>query len=353
MRFNTNIDWVLLASYFAGECSPEERAVIVSRVAHDAQFAAAFAQAEKAWLATGKPTVGVDKLQAWVAIDEKILVQNHTHQSLRLIRRDRAAAVRLASKKKRSVTSHWALVAAFFVVAMTSLYLWYDFDAKETTLPEVAVFKTTSGQRATITLPDGSEALLNAESQIQILTGRTDSTRVIALEGEAFFSVVSDPSRPFYVRAGEAEVRVVGTSFNVSAYPEQDDVKVLVTEGHVQLRKHGNAHDVLSLLQHDLGVLPAEGELSRTRVIDVEKMLAWKHGAMVFEHASFDEVARTLERWFGLEIHLADPDIANRHLSTSFEEPTPNQVISIIASTLSLDYTIEENTVTFFAPVRP
>ena len=140
-------------------------------------------------------------------------------------------------KKINRRSSTWAIPSLVLVFVLVGFYFFSDVQPVEPLTPELATFKTTAGQRATVTLPDGSEAFLNAESEIQVLTSPSDPIRVIKLEGEAFFSVISDPTRPFYVKAGEAEVKVVGTSFSVSAYPEKEEVKVLVTEGKVRLSK--------------------------------------------------------------------------------------------------------------------
>jgi len=353
MRFDTNIDWVQLARYFSGEATPEERAVMESRIDSDSQYREAFEHAKKVWHASKNPTVGVDTKHAWDLINAEIEHQEHLKKTLKFIKRDRGAAPRHTSRKIKRRSSTWAIPSLLLVLVLASVYFFSDGQSVEPPSPELATFKTTAGQRATVTLPDGSEALLNAESQIQVLTSPSDPTRVIKLEGEAYFSVISDPTRPFYVKAGEAEVKVVGTSFSVSAYPEKNAVHVLVTEGKVRLSKNGVRADSMLLIKNDMGVLASHGVPVRTQDVPVEKLLAWREGILFFEHTPFTEVARTLERWFDLEISLSDPEIANRHLSSSFEDPTPNSVISVIAKTLNLDYSIQENTVTFFIPEGP
>lgn len=353
MRFDTNIDWVQLARYFSGEVSPEERAVMESRIDSDTQYREAFEHAKKVWDASKNPTMGVDTQHAWHLIDAEIEHQEHLKKTLKFIKRDRNAAARHTSKKIHRPSSTWGIPSLLIVLVLFGVYFFSTSQSVAPPSPELATFKTTAGQRAAVTLPDGSEALLNAESQIQVLTSPSDPVRILKLEGEAYFSVVSDPTRPFFVHAGEAEVKVVGTSFGVSAYPEQDEVQILVTEGKVRLSKNGAHADSMMLIKNDMGVLSSEGLPIRTRGVPVEKLLAWREGTLVFEHTDFTEVARTLERWFDLEIHISDQEIANRHLSSSFEDPTPNHVISVIAKTLSLDYSIQENTVSFFIPEGP
>ena len=350
MRFDTNIDWVQLARYFSGEVSPEERAVMESRIDSDTQYREAFEHAKKVWDVSKNSTMGVDTHHAWHLVNAEIEQQGYLKQPLKLIKQDRSAA-RHTSNKRRSST--WAIPSLLFALLLVGVYFFSDGQSGEPPSPELATFKTTAGQRATITLPDGSEALLNAESEIQVLTSPSDPLRVIKLKGEAFFSVISDPTRPFYVQAGEAEVKVIGTSFSVSAYPENEEVKVLVAEGKVRLSKSDAQADSMLLIKNDMGVLASEGVPVRTRDVPVEKLLAWREGILLFEHTPFTEVARTLERWFDLEISLSDAEIANRHLTSSFEDPIPNSVISVIAKTLSLDYSIQENTVTFFIPEGP
>lgn len=353
MIFDSNIDWAQLARYLSDESTPEEKAIIEARLSSDDAFREVYEQADHVWRATNKPAEGIDRTRAWRIVHEKIRQNERDREALRLVQNDRRKEDRRARRPENTLRpTSWSYVLLAFVVLFGGIFLLERNASSPPEHAETPVFRTTAGQRASITLPDGSQAILNAKSRLQILSDTGDAERLVEVDGEAFFSVERDPARPFIVRIGEAEVRVLGTSFNVSAYPEQSEVQVAVTEGEVRLQGRGHENEAVVLLANDVGRLPEDGPASRIDGVSLENLLAWKDGHLVFENTRFDQVALTLERWFNLDVVLGDARIANRHLTASFEKPVPNQVVAIIARTLELEYSIEDSTVTFSSPRR-
>ena len=344
-----NIDWRLVARYLSGECSPEEKAVIDARLAQDSAYREVFLEARDAWEVTRWPDEGIDQERAWKTLLKKIEHRDDPPISLKLVRQnvqaDRRGDVHVSDVAWMNKSS-WRFAITTLVLLVGALVVY------QSTLPvehppteDAAVFKTRAGQRASITLPDGSEAILNAESQIQLLSFPGDSLRMVRLEGEAFFNVHSDPSRPFIIQARHAEVAVLGTSFNMEAYPETAGIQVAVTEGVVELR-NSEKEEALILQRNTIGVVEAGESAHLVEDVSIEHLLAWKQGQLIFERTGFDEVKRTLERWFDLEIHTTT-DLSHHHLTATFKEPKPNDVVAIVANTFGLDYTIHENIVTF------
>lgn len=353
MIFKSNIDWDQFARYLAGECTVEEKAVFEARLNSSAEFKAAFEEANRTWAATRRPLSATDKKNAWASVHSRIEEMEGEGGKLRIIhgrsRRPDRRPIMPNSKGVKGLSS-WSYVAILLIVALGSWVYLRPNNQHLATDPEVAIFKTTPGQRASITLPDGSEVVLNAESQIRILSTVSDPFRSISLQGEAFFSVKKDSLRPFIVYAGDAEVNVLGTSFNVSAYPERVAVEVVVAGGEVKVNKKG-AEAAVYLGKNDIGIVEEAVSVRALSVEDVDELTAWREGRLVFDHAPLDDVAKTLSRWFDLKVRLSDTSLSNRHLTATFEEPTSTYVIPNIASTLSLAYTIEGKKVTFSPPV--
>ena len=345
----SKIDWRLVARYLSGECSPEEKAVIDARISQDKAYREVFLQARDAWEVTHRPDEGIDEKRAWNVLMQKIRQQDRPPTSLKIVRHvptsaNRASVIRNNQGWRR--TSSWGIALAALAVLMIAVVLLRDALPPQPEAEELLVFQTTAGQRASITLPDGSEAMLNAESRIQLLSSPRDSMRIVQLDGEAFFDIARDSTRPFVIHARHGEVQVLGTSFNMLAYPETAGIQVAVTEGIVELRNSNNQQSI-RLHENTIGEVEEGGDARYIEDVSIEHILAWSRGQLIFERTSLDEVQRTLERWFDLEIHTTS-DVSHHHLTATFSDPNPNNVIEVIANTFDLEYTINENIVTIY-----
>ncbi len=181
-------------------------------------------------------------------------------------------------------------------------------------------FVTARGERRQLQLPDGSTLDLNTDTKVHIAFYESSRT-VELLRGEALFEVQPDKSRPFSVDAGQTQVLVTGTQFNVRRDP--DRVTVAVREGAVQLSTGPwwrrdkvllSAGQISRASSHGLTALPQER---------VEAMTAWQQGRIVFRDVPLSTVASELNRYLDHALRVADPQIAKLRISgtLSIEEP--------------------------------
>lgn len=172
-----------------------------------------------------------------------------------------------------------------------------------------AVVEKTDVQQATlstprkgeyrIVLPDGSKVWLNAESEISYPTVFQGNERLVKLKGEAYFEVNHDPAHPFIVQSSGQRVKVLGTSFNINAYPNEAYVITTLTSGRIDLQHTTkNTHKILSPGQQAV----LGDDLFRLQKVDVQLFTAWKDGKFRFKGASLQEVLRQLERWYDIEV---------------------------------------------------
>jgi ferric-dicitrate binding protein FerR (iron transport regulator) len=150
---------------------------------------------------------------------------------------------------------------------------------------------------------------------------------------------------------------VLGTSFNVEAYPDDGKTQVAVAEGEVALRSNAGskmsrdsaaASTEVQLRSQSLGIATQQGLHAVRRGVDLSGRLAWTEGRLVFEDASLEEVARRLERWYGLQVEVqVSPDNVVG-LNATFKDESLSEVLQSIAVALELKYERERDTVTFF-----
>lgn len=264
--------------------------------------------------------------------------------------RDRGAARRRMGGRSPSrlgrALRYAAVIVAVGIAAVAATELQYDF------IPEEKVFITKRGQKATIELADGTQVRLNADSRLTLEAGFGTSRRAVELQGEAYFEVAKDPSRPFRVQAGPALVEVMGTAFDVRAYHEEAQVRTAVAEGKVSMwSKHGALHEAIVLQPRQAGILEEDAQAVR-RSVAPGRYLAWTEDSLVFEAAPFDEVAAELERWYDLTVELTVPPEQVDRLYASFHDEPLKEVLGVVAAALHLKYKRDGSRATFY-PARP
>jgi ferric-dicitrate binding protein FerR (iron transport regulator) len=144
------------------------------------------------------------------------------------------------------------------------------------------------------------------------------STREVFLEGQAFLRVRHDSARPFVVNAGGTRAIDLGTAFEVRAYPNEG-VRVAVTEGVVEVRREVGVRDTAVLQPGDVAEVPASGETVIRRQQDVERLVGWTRGELVFDDAELSNVARELERWYNVQVRIDDPTLRSLHFSAQLK----------------------------------
>lgn len=165
---------------------------------------------------------------------------------------------------------------------------------------------TPKGRQFSVQLPDGTKAWLNAASSIRYPTAFTGAERSITVSGEVYLEVARDVKRPFKVKANDrAEIEVLGTSFDVKAYPDDADMRTTLLEGAVRLRTHGQAQ---TLRPGQQAIVRPNGEAQLVKNADIQKIMAWKNGLFNFQDESLDEVMKQLERWYDIDVkYIGDP----------------------------------------------
>ena len=225
-------------------------------------------------------------------------------------------------------------------------------------------YATATGQRTTVRLPDGTRVVLGPSSTLAAVGAYGRDTRTLTLQGEAYFEVTHDAARPFVVEAGPAVVRDLGTAFVVRAGAATEQALVAVTQGSVALTAADPAQEPVgsrrpsrpasadtagAVLLHagDRGLVVRPAGASAGTAPSVRKLapaagapagaadeLAWTTGRLVFRDAPIPEVADALHRWYGVTLRVADPALAGRTLTASFQGDSPDEVLRVVALAL-------------------
>jgi len=236
-------------------------------------------------------------------------------------------------KKTISLMNTLSRIAAILFIPLLLASAWLFFNPQKTSPSQFAFQEITSppGTRSQVVLPDGSKVWLNAESTIKFSIPFQEESRDIDLQGEAFFDVAKNPEQPFIVQSGNVKVKVLGTRFNYKAFAEDKNIEVVLEEGQVALSLKRNSGTQEAIMHPgDRAVIEKESGKATIGNENINKYIAWHSGKLVFDNTPMSEVAQLLERWYGIEVTVQDPEIMNYRFTTTFENESLFQVIELL-----------------------
>lgn len=192
------------------------------------------------------------------------------------------------------------------------------------------------GSRVSFNLPDGTKGWLNSGSTLTYSLP-FNQNRKVALEGEAWFDVLRNENRPFEISAGESTIKVLGTSFNVSAYLDEKYVEVILQSGKVEFSDKTQMNKVI--LKPSEQLIFQEDRV-RVSSVDVSKYKAWTEGRLIFRGDNMAEVAKKIEHWYNVKVEIADKDLNQFSFRATFENDSLEDIFKQLSMTSPIEYKI-------------
>lgn len=171
--------------------------------------------------------------------------------------------------------------------------------------------QTPHGCMYQLTLPDGSRVWLNAASSIRYPTTFAADSRHVEVTGEAYFDIAKDDRKPFTVTVNTLDIQVLGTAFNVKAYPDENAIRTTLVQGAVNIRN--GAEKQLLHPGEQATITPAGGPFSISKP-NLEETLSWKNGEFYFQETNIRNIMREVARWYNVEVRY-EGDMSNISLS--------------------------------------
>lgn len=307
---DTNRIIELLARKMAGEATPEELEQLQELISKYPDGVYYEEILKEIWETAGGSSEDLPNVdQAWLLHQLK-----YQHDF------DREEEEPFTGSKRRSINSI-TLVAGLVVIILLS-FAWWNISRKEDTLIQIAAGK---GIRKQFMLPDSTLVWLNAGSQLSYKSNfNHHRNRKVYLSGEAFFDVKHREGKPFIVRTEKISVKVLGTAFNVQAYPEERTSKTTLLRGSIEMYVNGNADQKVILSpsekfefsedpqHHSKGLRRGKKNLiliNHVRPVTIGhaeyiEETSWKDNRLVFKNESFHELKPRMERWFNIKINM-------------------------------------------------
>ena len=204
------------------------------------------------------------------------------------------------------------------------------------------------GGENTVILADGTTVHLNAGSKLTYPVRFAGKRRVVALEGEAYFDVVKDETRPFIVQTHLGEVTVLGTAFNINAYT---DASVYTTLVHGKVQFSSSSIGTIILSPGEQAVVSANG--SEKRMVDLDEYVGWVDGRYVFNNRPLGEIMQTFERWYDIQVYYETPHLRDITYSGSLKRyGTINSFLDALELTGDLTYKISGRNILIYDKVE-
>jgi len=246
------------------------------------------------------------------------------------------------------------MAAMVIVVLSLSLTIYYYVKQNDVTIKSQLITwnekKTDRGEKLTFRLSDGTVVKLNSKSKLRFPNTFNDKKREVVLEGEAFFEVVKDSNRPFVILTNNISTTVLGTSFNINAYPKSNLVEVAVVTGKVKVEStlsnnKSNTPNAVYLFPNKKASYNKGENLLITSSFVNGHETGWKDGIIYFNNASEKDVIERLERWYGVDIEVENKSSAQWDLIASFNNQSLEEVMLSLSHTANFTYTINNKKV--------
>lgn len=238
---------------------------------------------------------------------------------------------RLAPPVQKDSIRLFPLVAKIAASLLLLIAAWFYLPGLFT--EETVSILAGAGEQRLVILPDSTQVWLNAGATLQYPRSFTGSRRLVSLQGEAFFEVTQDPTKPFIIETASTQTKVLGTSFNVKALPDMP-VTVTVATGKVQFSALDGDRQVI-LLPGDAGTFDPEQHTLINYANKDPRFLEWHNHTLVFTKTPLNQVFQTLEEVYHIDISSVDSPCV---FTGTFQNAPEQEILEVLSATIGLTW---------------
>lgn len=346
------LDNKLLARYLAGDCSADEQKRVEQWIAQDPGNKKKLDECKRIWKISEKSGLTAkDDFNTpgeWQSLRQRLNKEETSQAGEKksgFYKKFRGSSIHSASQQFIRVAAVLLLASFAGILAYQNFYQ-PEPEVQEPILRELS---TEQAQRANLTLSDGTKVMLNADSEMKIPEKFASNVREVFLDGQAHFEVVENKDKPFLIHSNQSLIRVLGTSFSVRSYPEDEQVQVVVEEGSVSFESEVDKEDSRVVLgKNQMGEFDKNShEIVSRQVEDMELYLSWKEGYLKFQNMELSKVGKTLERRYNVEVSFENTEIKNLSLTAYLKSRSIRNVLEVISTSLDINYQLNDNKVVF------
>ncbi len=357
--------WILFSKKIAGEASPEELTQFENLVKQYPEWQYAVQSVEDMW----KNTAPQSNAEIAEAEDAYMLhLQRMQEKNIEINSIDSNYNTHTYTST-RKVSKRVIKIVSISAIAASMVFGVYAYLQKSRTnlinpavqlVNNVNEISTRFGSKSKVQLPDGSIVWLNAGSRLVYDKSFGIEKRVVEMSGEGFFDVTKDLSKPFIIKTKSFEIKVLGTVFNVKAYPEDETSEASLLEGQIEVSIKSRPNDKIILspkekLVVENTITPTELNksskkqeplvvISKLKYSSIDSSVAevqWKDNILVFDDERMEDVALKMGRWFDVEIEISEELLKQKRLTGKFENESIEQALEALSYTSTDDFTFK------------
>lgn len=247
--------------------------------------------------------------------------------------------------KRMALIQRFAAAAALIILLLSvGTILW-----NEGVIPgkDIVTINAPQGVRVEVFLPDGSRVWLNSGSTLTYNSKFDNNTRKLKFEGEAFFNISHNPSRPLIVETSDANIEVLGTRFNVISKPKQQKWEATLVSGSIKVSPSGKkkATGQISLSNGQKAIWSSSKQRFVVEQANTSDITRWVKNHLVFENETFSELAKQLENTFGVDIIIPSAIANSYRFTATFTDESIYEIFNLLKITAPFDFSIKGNTV--------
>jgi len=241
------------------------------------------------------------------------------------------------------------IAAAIVVIALLPLLYFKQLRSEKNSVAYNEIYNP-KGQKRLVTMPDGSNIYLNGDSKIRYAQDFNTGKRTVYLEGEAFFDVQHRSKQPFTVYTGKVSTTVLGTSFNINAYPSLKDITITVHSGKVGvlIKNKGKTAPAQFLLPNEQLTINKSGWPAVKKSVNAIDFDSWREYKLFFYDKPLSEIAEVIAREYDLDILIKTEALKDMKLTAKFDKCSAKQIMETIAKLTGSKYKIYENKVIIY-----
>ncbi|MEI8005294.1 MAG: FecR domain-containing protein [Bacteroidota bacterium] len=312
----------LIARYFSKEATPAEIGELSSWVNENPENAAVFGESRYAWMAFEEVRITglADVDEAWEAFKDKVGIREETRSAIG------------SQQSKRAIPMYRILlrIAAVIVILAFPAFHLYKYLQQ----PAIKEFAAGTGRAETL-LPDGSHVMLNSGAVIKYPEKFKGKKRAVSLDGEAYFDVAHNASKPFIIATDGIRVEVKGTSFYINTRSWSGDFELVLTSGKVELYFENQPGQSRVLNPGEKAIVHGN-QIIISPNTDANYM-AWKTHKISFNNEPLNSVAATLSKVYQANVRLGNSSLASCRLTATFDNQSLESVLNVLKATLDVD----------------
>lgn len=353
--------WILLSKKLSGEASPEELLHLENLILTHPEWQLAIQNLTDLW----KHQPLKDNAEE----EDAYMLHLHRMDELNIpFGKEPVNEIEIFGDNRRKIKWYWPAAAILVLIAgfFTFANPFKKEGQKEEITRQVSEITTRPGSKSKVELPDGTVVWLNAGSKLTYNKDFGKQLREVTLSGEGYFDVVKNKEKPFIIHTSSINVKVLGTLFNVKAYPEDKQTETSLIRGSIEVTIKNRPDDKIILSPSEKLVVENGSVISEPKIkkpeapvhaeplISVNKLrynpldstvaeTEWVNNRLVFRDETFESLATKMERWYDVSITIKDPSLSEARLNGTFQSESVVQALGALQEMIPFNYDKNEN----------